>query len=168
MRNNSTNQSVDITGINCCLSNESAMRLAIAQAHIANREGEVPIGAVIFKDGILISVGHNRREGCKNALKHAEIEAIDMACKQLGGWRLDGCTLYVTLEPCPMCAGAIINSRISAVVYGASDPKAGVCGSIFNLFAYPFNHMPRVVSGVLEAECGMLLTDFFHKLRKNH
>lgn len=144
---------------------EAFMRLAIAQAHMARREGEVPIGAVLCKDGVLIAVGHNRREGDKNALKHAELEAIDMACKRLGGWRLAGCTLYVTLEPCPMCAGAIINSRIATVIYGASDPKAGVCGSILNLFAYPFNHTPHIVGGVLESECALLLKEFFQDLR---
>jgi tRNA(adenine34) deaminase len=143
----------------------SMMRLAIAQAHIALREREVPIGAVICRHGEVISFGHNRREGKHNALLHAEIEAINGACRALSGWRLEGCELYVTLEPCPMCAGAIINSRISTVIYGADDSKAGACGSVLNLFEYPFNHKPKIVTGVLENECAALLRDFFAGLR---
>lgn len=146
---------------------ESMMRLAIAQAHIAYREKEVPIGAVVCRNGELISFGYNRREEKRNALLHAEIEAISRACSMLGGWRLEGCEIFVTLEPCPMCAGAIINSRISTVVYGASDPKAGACGSVINLFNYPFNHKPAIVKGVLEAECSDLLKSFFKSLRAN-
>ncbi|HEX2937742.1 MAG TPA: nucleoside deaminase [Ruminiclostridium sp.] len=146
---------------------ESMMRLAIAQAHIALREREVPIGAVICRNGEIISFGHNRREAGKNALFHAEIEAINNACRFLGGWRLEGCELYVTLEPCPMCAGAIINSRIKTVIFGAKDPKAGACGSVLSLFDYRFNHRPGIVGGILEKDCSRLLTDFFSRLRKN-
>lgn len=144
---------------------EAMMRLALAQAHIAYREKEAPIGAVICRNGEIISFGHNRRENARNALLHAEIEAISGACKALGGWRLDGCELFVTLEPCPMCAGAIINSRIAAVIFGASDPKAGVCGSVLDLFSYRFNHKPVVLKGVLENECSSLLKSFFSELR---
>jgi tRNA(adenine34) deaminase len=144
---------------------KSMMRLAIAQAHIALREREVPIGAVICRDGELISFGRNRREGSRNALLHAEIEAIDSACRHLSSWRLEGCELYVTLEPCPMCAGAIINARIASLIFGACDPKAGACGSVINLFGYPFNHSPNVVTGVLEGECEALLKGFFTALR---
>ena len=144
---------------------KSMMRLAIAQAHIAMREREVPIGAVICREGKLISFGHNEREGCRNALLHAEISAINSACRRLSSWRLDGCELYVTLEPCPMCAGAIINSRISAVIYGASDFKAGACRSVINLFECHFNHKPNIIAGVLESECSALLKDFFAGLR---
>lgn len=145
---------------------KAMMRLAIAQARIAMRENEIPIGAVICRDGELISFGHNRRENKRNALLHAEIEAINRACHMLNSWRLDGCELYVTLEPCPMCAGAIINSRIKTVIFGASDSKAGVCGSMFNMFEYPFNHKPNIVSGVLRDECADLLKTFFATLRQ--
>lgn len=141
------------------------MRLAIAQAHIALREREVPIGAVICRNGQVISFGRNRRESGRNALLHAEIEAINGACRALSGWRLEDCELYVTLEPCPMCAGAIINSRIKTLIYGASDPKAGACGSVLNLFGFPFNHKPGVVNGILAGECSDLLKSFFSDLR---
>ena len=147
-------------------SDEKFMRLAIEQAMISASEGEVPVGAVVVKDGEVISVGGNRRELGKNALAHAELEAIDGACKALGGWRLWQCELYVTLEPCPMCTGAIINSRIRRVIYGASDKKAGSCGSVVNLFAFPYNHHPEVTAGLMGQECGQLLTDFFRKLRE--
>ena len=142
------------------------MQAAIEQAMLAAGEDEVPVGAVIVKDGEIISRGRNRRELGKNALYHAETEAIDLACKALGGWRLMGCTLYVTLEPCPMCAGAIINSRIERVVFGAYDKKAGSCGSVVNLFELPYNHKPELLGGVLEEECAELLSSFFKKLRK--
>ena len=128
--------------------------------------GEVPVGAVAVWDGKIVGRGMNLRETDKNALRHAEITAIDEACKNLGGWRLWKCDLYVTLEPCPMCAGAIINSRVKRVIYGASDPKAGSCGSLTNLFEMPYNHKPEVVSGVLEEECSALLSEFFAKLRE--
>ena len=144
---------------------EKFMRIAIEQARIAADEGEVPVGAVVVKDGEVISVGRNRREADKNALAHAELEAIGAACRALGGWRLWQCELYVTLEPCPMCTGAIINSRLRRVVYGASDRKSGSCGSVVNLFELPYNHSPEVVSGFMEEECGKLLTDFFRGLR---
>lgn len=144
---------------------ERFMRRALELAREAAAEGEVPVGAVIVRDGEVIAVGRNRREVGRQALAHAEIEAIHNACAALGGWRLSGCTLYVTLEPCPMCAGAIINARIDRVVYGAPDPKAGCCGSMTDLFALPFNHRPSCVSGVLEEECADVLRDFFHALR---
>ncbi len=144
---------------------KTMMSLAVNQANIALSENEVPIGAVISRGSEVISVGHNQREGAKNALLHAEIEAINEACHALGGWRLEGCELFVTLEPCPMCAGAIINSRIATVIYGASDPKAGACGSVIDLFGFPFNHKPAVVKGVLEEDCARLLKNFFAGLR---
>lgn len=142
------------------------MRIAIEQAKIAASLGEVPVGAVVCKDGEAVSVGCNRRETGKNALYHAELVALDEACKKLNGWRLFECELYVTLEPCPMCAGAVINSRIRRVVFGASDPKAGCFGSLVDFSAIPFNHKPEIVSGVLADECSQLLKDFFAKLRK--
>lgn len=144
---------------------ERYMRLAIKQAEKAGLSLDVPVGAVIVKDGNVISAGYNRREQQKNALMHAEIEAINAACKAVGGWRLDGCTLYVTLEPCPMCAGAIINARIERVVYGAPDEKAGCFGSLINLAAVKFNHTPRITPGVLRDECAALLSDFFKNRR---
>lgn len=133
----------------------------------AAAEGEVPVGAVIVRDGEVIATGRNRREVGKNALCHAEIEAIAGACKALGGWRLIGCTLVVTLEPCPMCAGAIINSRIERVVYGAADPKAGSCGSVVNLFELPYNHRPELIGGVMQQQCASALSSFFRNLRKS-
>ncbi len=142
------------------------MKEALVLAADAADEGEVPVGAVIVKDGAVIASGRNRREVGKNALAHAEIEAIHNACALLGGWRLSGCTLYVTLEPCPMCAGAIINARIDRVVYGAPDPKAGSCGSLTDLFALPYNHRPALTGGVLEAECAAVLQSFFRRLRR--
>ncbi len=142
------------------------MTLAIEQAKLAADELEVPVGAVIVRNGEVISFGRNRREKGRNALAHAEIEAIDLACKKLGGWRLWECEMYVTLEPCPMCAGAIINSRIRRLVYGASDKKAGSCGTVVNLFELPYNHKPEVVEGFMAEECSALLSDFFAELRK--
>ena len=142
------------------------MNLAIEQAKISASELEVPVGAVIVRNGEVISVGRNRREIGKNALAHAEIEAIDLACKKLGGWRLWECEMFVTLEPCPMCTGAIINSRIRRLVFGASDYKAGSCGSVVNLFDLPYNHKSEVVSGFMQEECSALLTEFFADLRK--
>ena len=139
---------------------------ALALAKKAFELGEVPVGAVAVWDGEIVGRGMNLRETDKNALRHAEIMAIDEACKKLGGWRLWKCDLYVTLEPCPMCAGAIINSRIKRVVFGASDPKAGSCGSLSNLFEMPYNHKPEVTKGVLEEECSALLSEFFAKLRE--
>lgn len=145
---------------------EKNMRLALEQAHLAGLSGEVPVGAVVVQNGGIISAGYNKREGLQNALMHAEIEAINGACRELNTWRLSDCALFVTLEPCPMCAGAIINSRIKTVVIGANDAKAGACGSVIDLFACPFNHRPEVISGILEGECASLLKDFFEKLRK--
>lgn len=146
---------------------EMYMREALALAAEATIDGEAPIGAVIVRDDRIVGRGRNRREKDKNALAHAEIEAINEACAALGGWRLIGCTMYVTLEPCPMCAGAIINSRIERVVFGASDAKAGSCGSVTDLFALPYNHRPQLVSGVLADECAAVLTEFFRGLRKS-
>ncbi len=142
------------------------MQKALLLAAEAAKEGEVPVGAVIVRNGEIIACGRNRREEQKNALCHAEIEAINNACAALGGWRLFDCDLYVTLEPCPMCAGAVINARLRRVVYGASDKKAGSCGSITNLFSLPYNHSPELISGVMEQECSEILKDFFKQLRK--
>ena len=142
------------------------LRLALELARQAAEEGEVPVGAVIVRDGEVIATGRNRRETARHALAHAEIEAIAGACARLGGWRLSGCDLYVTLEPCPMCAGAIINARLSRVVQGTADPKAGSCGSVVDLFALPYNHRPVLVTGVLEEECAAELTGFFQRLRR--
>ena len=145
---------------------EKYMKAALRLAHMAADEGEVPVGAVVVCEGKIVGRGRNRRETKKDALHHAEIEAIGKACKKLGGWRLHKCDLYVTLEPCPMCAGAIINSRIKTVYYGAPDPKAGSCGTLVNLFELPYNHKPAVVSGVMEEECAAVLRDFFRALRQ--
>ena len=142
------------------------MKAALRLAHKAAEEGEVPVGAVVVCDGKIVGRGRNRRETKKNALHHAEIEAINKACKKLGGWRLHRCDLYVTLEPCPMCAGAIINARIKTVYYGATDPKAGSCGSLINLFELPYNHQPAMVSGVLGEQCAEVLKSFFRTLRE--
>lgn len=147
------------------MDDKTYMTLALDLAREAAAEGEVPVGAVVVRDGVVIGAGRNRRETAGNSLAHAEIEAIDAACRTLGGWQLVGCTLYVTLEPCPMCAGAIINSRIERVVQGATNPKAGSCGSIVDLFALPYNHRPELVSGVMEEECQQVLKDFFKNMR---
>ena len=138
---------------------------ALELARQAAAEGEVPVGCVIVRKGQIVGRGRNRRETGKTALGHAEVEAIADACRNLGGWRLWDCTLYVTLEPCPMCAGAIINARIPRVVYGATDQKAGSCGSVCDLFSMPYNHRPAVVSGVRQEECAALLSEFFSNLR---
>jgi len=143
------------------------MRRALALAQEAAQAGEVPVGAVVTRRGVIVGEGRNRREQGKSALLHAELEAIDAACASLGGWRLWECELYVTLEPCPMCAGAIINARIPLVIYGARDPKAGCCGSVTDLFALPFNHRPLVAGGCLEEECAEVLRTFFRGLREN-
>ena len=142
------------------------MKEALRLAKQAYDEGEVPVGAVVVLDDEIVGRGRNRREKDKNALAHAELEAIDEACRKLGGWRLWQCDMYVTLEPCPMCTGAIINSRIRKLVYGASDYKAGSCGSVVNLFELPYNHKPEMVSGFMQEECATILTDFFKELRK--
>ena len=145
---------------------EYYMSLAINEAKKAADIGEVPVGAVVVCEGSVVSAAFNTRETGKNALHHAECKAIDQACKALGGWRLHKCDLYVTLEPCPMCAGAIVNSRIKRVVFGASDLKAGAFGSVFNMNDFPLNHKPEIVSGVCIDECSSLLTSFFADLRK--
>ena len=142
------------------------MGIVVLLEKISGDEGEVPVGAVVTKSGEIVATGRNRREIGKNALYHAELEAIDNACKALGGWRLWQCELYVTLEPCPMCAGAIINSRIKRVVFGASDSKAGSFGSVVDFNNLPYNHKPEIVSGVLKDECSSLLSDFFARLRE--
>lgn len=141
------------------------MSAALVLAKEAYNDGEVPVGAVIVRDGEIIATGRNRREKGKNALYHAETEAIDNACKTLGGWRLPRCDLFVTLEPCPMCAGAIINSRIEHVYFGASDKKAGSVGSLINLFEIDYNHKPYFEGGIKEAECAEILSHFFRQLR---
>ena len=141
------------------------MEAALELAKEAYEEGEVPVGCVIVRNGEIVGRGRNRRETAKTALGHAEIEAIADACKNLGGWRLWQCSMYVTLEPCPMCAGAIINARIPKVFVGAKDEKCGACGSVCDLFSMDFNHRPQVEFGLLEAESQALLTDFFQNLR---
>ena len=142
------------------------MQAALEEAQLAFEAGEVPVGAVIVKDGEIVAKAHNLRETGKNALYHAELMAIDQACQVLGGWRLWKCELFVTLEPCPMCSGAIINSRLRRIVYAASDPKAGCCGSLTDLFSLPFNHHPVIEHGLMEAESQQLLQQFFASLRQ--
>ncbi len=148
------------------MTDEELMRLALAEAEKAAALGEVPVGAVVAKDGVPVAMAHNTRETQKNATHHAEVLAIDAACKALGGWRLWQCELFVTLEPCPMCSGAIINSRIKRVVYGAPDPKAGCCGSVTDLFALPCHHRPAVEGGLLAEEARAQLRQFFAALRQ--
>lgn len=142
------------------------MAIAIEEAKTAAKLGEVPVGAVVVKDGEVVARTHNLRETGKSALAHAELLAIGKACEALGGWRLWQCDLYVTLEPCPMCSGAIINSRIKRVVYGARDAKAGCCDSVISMFDLPFNHRPEIIEGVCAEECAALLRDFFRSLRE--
>jgi len=146
---------------------EKWMQEAILLAKKAKEMGEVPVGAVIVKDGKLLCGAHNLREKNGMATAHAELLAIEEACRILGDWHLCGCTLYVTLEPCPMCAGAIVNSRIDRVVYGAKDAAAGCCGSVLNFNHYPFNHAFELTGGVREEECRTILQEFFQKARKN-
>ena len=141
------------------------MQLAISEAKKAAAENEVPVGAVIVKDGVVLAAAHNMREQKQNALSHAEIEAINLACKNLRSWRLDGCEMYVTLEPCPMCTGAIINARIKTVIFGAFDKNAGCMDSVINLCDYPLGHKVEVYAGICEDECQKLLQDFFENLR---
>ncbi len=149
------------------MNDEFYMERAVELASKAAEIGEVPVGAVVVKKatGEIIGEGYNRRECDKSPLAHAEIMAIDQASRKLGGWRLIGCELFVTLEPCPMCAGAIINSRVERVVFGAADLKAGSCGSVLNLFEYPYNHKPELTSGVLREKCSGILSEFFAELR---
>lgn len=146
---------------------EYFMREALTEAEKAMSLGEVPVGAVVVCNGEIVGRGYNKRESLRNSLAHAELEAINQACKNLGGWRLFMCDIYVTLEPCSMCAGAIINSRIKNVYFGAYDKKAGSVSSVIKLFDLPYNHKPEVVGGIMESECGAILTDFFKNLRKN-
>ena len=149
------------------MSHEEYMRQAIELAKQCIPGGDVPVGCVVVSpDGEIIGRGRNRREAGSCATAHAEMEAIAQACAALGTWRLEGCTLYVTLEPCPMCAGAIINARIAAVRYGAREEKSGCCGSVLNLFEERFNHRPRLYGGLLERECREVLEGFFQTLRK--
>jgi len=147
------------------MNHEEYMRRAMELAARAAAEGDVPVGCVIVRDGQIVGEGRNRREENGDATAHAELEAIRDACKKLGTWRLHGCTMYVTLEPCPMCTGGIINARIDTVRYGAKDEKAGACGSVLNLFEERFNHKPRLYGGLLEDECAEQLRDFFETLR---
>ena len=148
------------------LQDQEFMGRALELGKMAAAQGEVPVGAVVVKNGQIIAEAYNCREKEKNALAHAEVLAIDAACKTLGGWRLFECELYVTLEPCPMCAGAIVNSRLKRVVYGAKDEKAGCCGSVVTLVALGFNHCPAIEGGVREEEATALLKSFFAGLRR--
>jgi len=142
------------------------MREALKLAEVAASLGEVPVGCVVVRDGKIISSGYNRRECEQDALAHAEIRAIQIACEKIGYWRLCGCDLYVTLEPCIMCAGAVLNSRIDRVIFGAYDPKAGAFGSVLNLNEYNFNHKPEIIGGILAEQSSALLSGFFRNLRK--
>ena len=144
---------------------DAYMSLAFEEAKKAQAIGEVPVGAIVVQGDRVVGRGYNRREVDRDALAHAEVLAIGEACRTLGSWRLDNCTLYVTLEPCPMCAGAILNARMKRVVYGASDPKAGSVGSLIHLFELPYNHRPTVTAGVLEESCSEILSRFFAGLR---
>ena len=148
------------------MDHEGYMRQALALAREAAECGEVPVGCVIVRDGQVIGRGRNRREEKRHTGSHAEMEAICQANEALGTWRLDDCTLYVTLEPCPMCAGAILNARIPRVYYGARDREMGACGGVLNLFMEDFPTHPALVGGVLEAECRGVLSDFFRRLRR--
>ena len=148
------------------MTHEEYMFRALELARQCIADGDVPVGCVIVSpDGAVVGEGRNRREADGLATAHAEVEAINMACKTLNSWRLSGCTLYVTLEPCPMCAGAIINARVDEVRYGAREEKSGCCGSVLNLFEERFNHHPRIYGGLLAEECQQVLADFFQKLR---
>ena len=148
------------------MTHELYMKRALELARHCMADGDVPVGCVIVSpEGEIVGEGRNRREADGSATAHAEVEAINMACKALGSWRLTGCTLYVTLEPCPMCAGAIINSRVAEVRYGAREDKSGCCGSVLNLFEERFNHRPRIYAGLLAAESRALLEEFFTGLR---
>lgn len=148
------------------LQKEDYMRRALALAQEAAAAGEVPVGCVIVgPDGEIIGRGRNLREETGDACAHAEILAIREACRALGDWRLEGCTLYVTLEPCPMCAGAVINSRIPTVVYGAKDALTGSCGSVLNLFEERYGHKPAIYGGVLKEDCARIMSDFFQSIR---
>jgi tRNA(adenine34) deaminase len=147
------------------MNHKEYMRRALELAQQAAEHGDVPVGCVIVKDGEIIGEGRNRREEHGDATAHAEMEAIRQACASTGSWRLHGCTMYVTLEPCPMCAGGIINSRIEELHYGAREEKMGCCASVLNLFEERFNHRPRIYQGLMKEECQQVLQDFFLKLR---
>lgn len=147
------------------MTDTEAMHEALSLAREAADEGEVPVGCIVTDGEHIVGRGRNRRETGKSALAHAELEAIAEACRTLGGWRLWRCTLYVTLEPCPMCAGAILNARIPRVYYGARDREMGACGGVLNLFMEDFPHPPALVGGVLAEDCRRVLTDFFRNLR---
>ena len=149
------------------MEHEEYMRQALELARQAMAEGEVPVGCVIVRDGAVVGRGRNRRETAQTALGHAELEAIAQACRTLGGWRLAGCALYVTLEPCPMCAGAIVQARIPRVVIGCMNPKAGCAGSVLDMLHEDgFNHQAEVETGVLGEECSRMMKDFFKELRE--
>lgn len=151
------------------LTHEDFMRAALEEARRAAAAGEIPIGAVLAFDGKIVAAAHNMRETWQDATAHAEMLVIKEACAILGRWRLSGCTLYVTLEPCPMCSGAIVNSRIERVVYGCPDAKAGGAESIFNIIANPhLNHRAEVIGGICEEECAQVLKDFFRKRREEN
>ena len=147
------------------MDHQEYMRRALELARQAGEEGDVPVGCVIVRDGEIIGEGRNRREEHGDATAHAEMEAIRQACGRTGSWRLHGCTMYVTLEPCPMCAGGIINARVDEVRYGAREEKMGCCGSVLNLFEERFNHKPRLYRGPMEEQCEEVLQNFFQKLR---
>ena len=155
-----------ISGFSLKEKQEMYMKTALEEAYQAFSEGEIPVGAVIVKDDKIIAKSHNTREQNENSLGHAEINALYKACKELKSWRLDGCTLYVTLEPCPMCAGAIISSRIERVIFGAFDEKQGCFGSVCDMSAMRFPSTPFIKSGVLKEECEEILKNFFKNLRK--
>ena len=149
------------------MEHEDYMRLALDLAREAGRMGEVPVGCVIVRDGAVIGRGYNRRETDRDPLAHAEMLAIADACRRTGDWRLTGTRLYVTLEPCPMCAGGIISARIPELYYGAKDAGFGACGSILNLFEENFRHHPKIVGHILEEDCARLLAEFFSEMRQN-
>lgn len=150
------------------MTQEDYMKIALELAKKAMETDEVPVGAIIVKksSGEIVGSGFNRRETDKNPLAHAEIAAIKQASQTLGGWRLIDCDMYVTLEPCPMCCGAIINSRIERVIFGAFDHKSGSAGSVINMFELPYNHKPEIISGIMEKECSEILSQFFSNLRE--
>ena len=149
------------------MEHEAYMREALRLAREAAEQGEVPVGCVVAgPDGQILGIGRNRREEKRAVSGHAEIEAMEMAERALGNWRLDDCSLYVTLEPCPMCAGAILNARVGKLFYGARDPAMGACGGVFNLFYEKLGHEPQITGGILKEECTAVLTDFFRKCRE--
>lgn len=152
------------------MNDEYYMKRCIDLAKIAAEHGDVPVGALVVRqsDGAVVGEGFNRREADKSSLSHAELIAINQASENLGGWRLVDCALYVTLEPCAMCAGAVVNSRVERLVYGADDFRFGACGSLFDLFAQGLNHKPLITRGILQPECSQLIKDFFKELRQLH